>query len=509
MQNNISQKTGPVRTKRKFVILFSVLLLAFLLPFIALATVIFLLPPAYEDTFVGELGDKYELLYNTDEEKIVVIGGSSVAFGLDSELMEKKLAQPVVNFGLYADLGTKIMLDLSRAGIKAGDTVIIAPEMNSQTLSLFFNAETAMQALDGNFGMARHIPSDDREALFGEAWDFAAKKLGYIISGTSPENDGAYKKEWFNKNGDNTYDRPYNVMTSATKNIKLDFNYNADDGEVTEYEQFIDYVNEYVEFCYDRGAYVYFSFPPMNAASLADYNTKENVDAFYTNLVNSLNCRVISDINDYIMDEGYFFDSEFHLNNSGVPVRTVRLIDDIKRERGESSVTVNDGELPKPSGYKPVDFSEGDGENLYFILEEGVNGAGQTVYYVVGLNDEGKKQLSIKIPNNVDGKPITKICEGALAGAEVRTLVLGDNISRLDTGSLGGATHLSAVYLPHPSPAAVSVPNLSDENGLATKGAPDGIRIFVQSGRLARFVNDYFWMAYSDVLAEYEVNSDG
>jgi hypothetical protein len=53
------------------------------------------------------------------------------------------------------------------------------------------------------------------------------------------------------------------------------------------------------------------------------------------------------------------------------------------------------------------------------------------------------------------------------------------------------------------------VPNLSDENGLATKGAPDGIRIFVQSGRLARFVNDYFWMAYSDVLAEYEVNSDG
>ena len=501
MQYNATD-VAPVRTKKKFLILFLSLLLVFLLPFIALVTIT-LAVPVYEDTFVGELGDKFELLCNTNDEKIVVIGGSSVAFGLDSPLMEEKLGKKVVNFGLYADLGTKLMLDLSRANINAGDTVVIAPEMNDQTLSLFFNGETAMQALDGNFEMLRYVDEDDRETLVGELWSFSAKKLGFLLSAKIAENDGAYKKEWFNANGDNTYDRPYNVMSSVSKTLTLDFKYDGSDGVVTEYEEFIDYLNEYIEFCYGRGAYVYFSFPPMNEASLTDQNTKETIEEFYQNLASHVNCRVISDVNDYIMDEGYFYDSEFHLNNSGVPVRTVRLIDDIKREWGRTDVTLGAGELPKPSGYQPMDFEGGDEENRYFILEAGVNGAGQDVWYIVGLNEEGKKQISIKVPNNVDGKPITKICEGALTGAEVRTLVLGSNISRLDSGALGGAEHLRAVYLPHPSPTAVSVPNLVDENGLATKGAPADLRIYVPSGRLERFLNDYFWMAYADVLREY------
>ena len=494
--------SAPVRTKKRFLVLFLSLLLAFLIPFIAISVITFAVP-MYNKTFVGELGDKYKLLTSTNDEKIVVVGGSSVAFGLDSTLMEEKLGKKVVNFGLYADLGTKLMLDLSRANINEGDTVIVAPEMNKQTLSLFFNAETALQAMDGSFGMLQYVDGDDREALVGELWGFSAKKLGFLLSGSTPQNEGAYKKEWFNSNGDNTFDRPYNVMSSVSKTITLDFIYDKDDGVSTEYEEFIDYLNEYIEFCNDKGATVYFSFPPMNEASLTDYNTAETIDAFYQNLSASLNCRVISDVNDYIMDKGYFYDSEFHLNNSGVPVRTVRLIDDLKREWGRSDVTLNAGELPKPSGYQPIEFGGEDEENLYFILEAGVNGAGQDVWYVVGLNEEGKKQVSLKIPSNTDGKPITTIREGALEGAAVRTLVLGENISRLDSGSLGGAPHLKAVYLAHPAPAAVSVPNLADENGLATKGAPSEIKIYVPKGRIERFLNDYFWMAYADKLGEY------
>lgn len=500
MNTDVSLST-PVRTKKKFLIVFLSLLLAFLIPFIAIAVVTFAVP-MFDETFVGELGDKFDLLCNTNDEKIVVIGGSSVAFGLDSPMIEKELGKKVVNFGLYADLGTKLMLDLSRANINEGDTVVLAPEMNEQTLSLFFNAETAIQALDGSFDMLAYVDADDREAIVGELWGFTSRKLGFLLSGTSPQNDGAYKKEWFNANGDNTFDRPYNIMSSVSKTITLDFIYDENDGVTTEYEEFINYLNEYIDFCTEKGATVYFSFPPMNATSLTDYNTEKTIDAFYQNLSDNINCRVISDVNDYIMDEGYFYDSEFHLNNSGVPVRTVRLIDDIKREWGRTDVTLGDGELPKPSGYQPMEFEGGDEENLYFILEAGVNGAGQEVWYVVGLNDEGKKQVSLRVPNNTEGKPITKICEGALAGSEVRTLVLGENVSRLDTGSLGGAEFLKAVYIPHPSPAAVSVPNLDGE--LATKGAPNGIRIYVPKGRIERFLNDYFWMAYADVLGEYE-----
>ena len=165
--------------------------------------------------------------------------------------------------------------------------------------------------------------------------------------------------------------------------------------------------------------------------------------------------------------------------------------------------TAGAGELPEPSGYAPIDFSGTEEENLYFILEAGVTGAGQEVWYVVGLNEEGKKQISLKIPDYTEGKPIAKICEGALEGAEVRTLVIGNNVTRLDSGSLGGAEYLKAVYIPHTSPSAIKVPNLSDENGLATKGAPSGIKIYVPAGRIEKFMGDYYWMPYSSILAGY------
>jgi hypothetical protein len=110
-------------------------------PFIFVVIYAVSLPPQYSPTFYGALDEKYLRLTSTQGEKIVVVGGSSVAFGLDSKLLESYTGMPVVNFGLYADLGTKMMLDLSLAGISEGDVVILSPEIDAQTLSLFFNAE--------------------------------------------------------------------------------------------------------------------------------------------------------------------------------------------------------------------------------------------------------------------------------------------------------------------------------------------------------------------------------
>ena len=496
MENSVTK-----RTKAKFLITLAALLLVFILPFASVTVVALALSPVYDDTFVGELGEKYGRLNSLEGEKIVVVGGSSVAFGLDSAALEREVGMPVVNFGLYANLGTKLMLDLSRSGIGEGDIIVLAPEMNDQTLSLYFNSETTMQALDGNFGMLAAIDSENYESLIGASWGFAADKIVYTLSGKAPENTGAYSKEWFNEYGDNTFDRPYNVMSTVSKTITLDYKYNADDGAVSEYEEFIDYVNEYVKFCTGRGATVYFSFPPMNAAAMTDYNTAENIDAFYDDLASALHCRVISNVNDYIMDEGYFFDSEFHLNNAGVNIRTAKLANDLKRELDMTAKT--DIELPPPPGYKPVDFVGGSSVNLYLELESTVNGAGQPVLYIVGLNEEGMKQVSITIPNNVDGVPVVGIRAGAFAGSELRSLVISENIQTIASSAFAHAENLVAVYIPTEFPVLIEVPNGMNENGLATKDANPALKIYVPKGSLFNYVSDYFWGDY-DCLAVYE-----
>ena len=120
------------------------------------------LPAQFGNTFMGELKSKYERLKSTEGKRIVLIGGSGAAFDCDSSMLEEFFpSYEIVNFGMYAGLGTKAVLDLSESYIHEGDIVIFSPEQSEQTLSDYFNGEYMWQAVDGAFGMLRDIKSEN------------------------------------------------------------------------------------------------------------------------------------------------------------------------------------------------------------------------------------------------------------------------------------------------------------------------------------------------------------
>lgn len=479
------------------------MLAVFLLPFIMVGAIIFATPPVYDDTFVGELQEKYERLKGIEERKIVVVGGSSVAFGLDSEMMESELGCKTVNFGLYADLGTKLMMDLSRSQVHEGDVFILAPELSRQTLSLYLNGETTLQAMDGKYSMLKSSDSEDYETYIGASWKMAAGKLNYLLSGKRPQNSGAYKKENFNQYGDNIYDRPYNELSGYGSPINLDFPIDFSDNVTTDYEAFIEYVNEYTEFMRSKGAEVYFSFPPMNELAVSAESGESVIAEFYRNLCLCLDCKVISNINDYILDDGYFFDSEFHLNNSGVTVRTVTLIDDIKREWKIDSLTMAKSSLPLPTGHRPIDdlqtAPEHEEENICFILEKAEDGG----WAITGLNEVGMNSEELIIPDYTDGAPITTIRGGAFSGSKAKVLRIGAGISRIDGGALRDSS-ITEVYIPSGRKAEdISVPNNTSEE-LFTAGGQQRLAIYVDPESYEEFIGDYFWGDYGGWIMEKE-----
>ena len=493
------------------------MLLVFLLPLAGIGAVIFALDPVYEDSFVGELSEKFETLEKAKGNKIVVIGGSSVAFGLDSYLIEQAFDEEyeVVNFGLYADLGTKVMMDLSKDSIKKGDIIILAPEMNAQTLSLYFNGVTTLQAIDGHPEMLLHISPDDYGSLIGASLKFSADKLSYILSGTTPDTGReAYKKEHFNDYGDNMYDRPYNEMTPGVyaNVINLDFYAKMSDTKVTAYEEYIEYVNKYVRYANRKGATVYFSFCPMSEAAMSKDNTEKSIDEFYNNLRGVLECEVISNVYDYILDEGYFFDSEFHLNNSGVTVRTVKLIDDIKRAQGNATQTEildRNGdtlkELPAPPGFKGFEGSEEldtDALNAMDFVLELVEISGETYYNVVGISDVGKTKTELTIPNVYNGYPVRVISADAFSGSTALVkLYLGQNIDSIAAKAFNGSS-IKEIYL-HDKGLGVDITIPNNLSGvLATEGAQPDLKIFVPKGKFDDFTSDYFWGDYLSYLYE-------
>lgn len=57
--------------------------------------------------------------------RLLVIGGSSVAFSVDAELLEARLRMPVYNMGTHGALGLRFLLDDAREAARTGDTVLL------------------------------------------------------------------------------------------------------------------------------------------------------------------------------------------------------------------------------------------------------------------------------------------------------------------------------------------------------------------------------------------------
>lgn len=297
------------------------------------------LPVQFGDTFMGELKSKYERLKETSGKRIVLVGGSGVAFDCDSALMDDFFpSYEIVNFGMYAGLGTKAVMDLSENYIHEGDIVILSPEQSEQTFSDYFNGEYMWQAADGAFGMLRDLKSENFEAMLGNFPRFALEKLNYVMKGQKPQTDSIYQKKSFNTYGDIELDTcRENILPNG-----YDVNQKVRFTEDVVQPEFMDYMNDWVKRLEKKGAVVWYRYCPVNKLSVEDMDDLAAYDVF---LRQKLDFPVIGNPENSLMEAEWFFDTNFHLNQPGKEVNTVQLIRDMKAMLGDDrAVTV---ELPE------------------------------------------------------------------------------------------------------------------------------------------------------------------
>ena len=300
------------------------------------------LPAQFGNTFMGELKSKYERLKSTEGKRIVLIGGSGAAFDCDSSMLEEFFpSYEIVNFGMYAGLGTKAVLDLSEAYIHEGDIVILSPEQSEQTLSDYFNGEYMWQAVDGAFRMLRDIKSENFETMLGNFPGFAVEKLKYVLKGQSPQTDSVYQKKSFNEYGDVDLDvcRENVLPQGYDVNQKIRF-----DEDVVQPE-FLEYMNDWACRLEDKGALVWYRYCPANVLAVKDTKAVTSYDAF---LRQELDFPIIGNPANSLMEAEWFFDTNFHLNQAGKKMNTIQLIRDIKAMLGDDrAVTVEFPEKPR------------------------------------------------------------------------------------------------------------------------------------------------------------------
>lgn len=444
--------------KKTKIILISLLSLILIFsPLIFAVSVILAMPPVFEDSFVGVLDDKLRRLDEIEESKIIVIGGSSVAFGVNSPLIEEYVGMPVVNFGLYASLGTKLMLDLSEDSVKEGDIVILAPEMDSDTLSLFFNGDSTLRALDGSYELLSRIKFDDYFKLLASSFDFAANKIKY--KDTPIEKTDVYHASSFNEYLDIEYPREYNIMHAYHD---ANFKITLDESIVS--REFIDYLNDYIAHCERRGAKVYFSWCPMNSLAVTN-ESEDSIKAFSKFMEENINADFISDISNYILPPEYFYDTNFHVNDSGMIRHSVNLCEDILFELDINKlVEAPEGQeipglitVPKPTlPFADVRYFDRDENDVYFTYEKFVDGS----YVITGLSELGKNMTSLTVPFGYNEFKVSCIAEGAFDGTELTELIIPEdtNLKMLLNGCFKGAGKLSKLVIYHKNAADIIPP---------------------------------------------------
>ncbi|MBQ8185521.1 MAG: hypothetical protein IJ037_01460, partial [Clostridia bacterium] len=404
-------------------------ILVLLLPVGVLAVLDAAIPAQYDQSFLAGLALKYDLIKNESSPKLVIIGGSSAAFGLDTELLEEHLPYEVVNFGLYATLGTKVMMDLASDYIEEGDVVIVAPELDPQTFSLYFNAQSVWQAAESDKSILSGVASDNMGDMLGGYWKYIAGKFSSYQKNT-PDPTGVYSLSAIDANGEIDYERTENIMALGyDPNMMINLNDSLMDSA------FIDYVNDFTAACEKKGAVCYFSFSPTNKAALSETNTESTILAFYDKLAKQLDCEVISNINDCLYDQAYFYDTNFHLNDTGVIAHSITLIRDLKRVLGDNAVnTLEVPEPPQPGtsavvGEDATVSEEREDMSALFTYGEFANGR-----MITGVTDEGKAKEILYTPAAYDGVAVLAIAEGAFDGCQAAEIYLNPSIIQLYDG---------------------------------------------------------------------------
>lgn len=109
--------------------------------------------------------------------KVLVVGGSSVAFGLRPASLSARIGLPVVVFGINAGVGLDLIAARAATLISPGDLVVVSPELNH-----FQHRRPIDNALRADWARGIGLPLDEPSARFPRRqWIAARGRAQHIL----------------------------------------------------------------------------------------------------------------------------------------------------------------------------------------------------------------------------------------------------------------------------------------------------------------------------------------
>ena len=188
--------------------------------------------PYNRDGYLREQAVKMAMIDEASRESaIVLLGGSNVAFGFDSRVLEEKTGMPVINAGLHAGLGLRFMMADCLPRLRKGDMLVFSPEYE-HFFSHYCNGQgelADMFYLNG-ISLPGKITAGQWRTIIDNTPAWLKRKVEYnIFELAHLKTDPVYRLSSFNKYGDVTWhwnnNRPHGTPKGSGKPEEVkDFN---------------------------------------------------------------------------------------------------------------------------------------------------------------------------------------------------------------------------------------------------------------------------------------------
>ncbi len=314
---------------RNILIALSLALVSIILPLIVL--------PIHDDYFLAQ-DSKNQLLEKTYEyNRIILVGGSNVAFGFNSEMLSDSLSCPVVNMGLHAGLGMKFILDNTSQYLHAGDILVVSPEYEQffvglpwgdyALTNLFYIHPTKYYSLlnwqQWNT-IVENTPMLAQQRALLQKQNIRNYLKSILYTNYQPSQyRSVYHYTSFNGYGDVTkhweWEKTYNPK-EATKQIKLS----------TPEEAFVEYLFAKLDYLESQGIQV-IMYPSIGSESW--YTTSWMNVAYVDSLLEENNYPYVCEPMELIYPDSLFYDTPQHLHKEGTDKRTLHLLDILQNIR--------------------------------------------------------------------------------------------------------------------------------------------------------------------------------
>lgn len=273
----------------------------------------------FDSIYCSLIQEKFNILKATNEPKIIMVSGSSSAFGLNQAMLEEESGYKVANLGLHGGFGNLFISELAKANINEGDIVLLGYEYgwSNDTGFTSSSADLIMSGIDDNITMYRYLPKSIWKNCLGYLFTFASKKNVY-----NPVT-GIYSREAFDPiTGQMTMARDYNMEWNAEEYGVTDIS------NVSISKNSIKYLKEFKDFIESKGASVYFVSPPLIRDSVVcDYSEFIKLKELEEE---QIGIPYISDPVQYLYPSEWMSNANYHCNSVGEDVRTEMLINDLR-----------------------------------------------------------------------------------------------------------------------------------------------------------------------------------